>query len=140
MVRTLKDRLRHTLLFEMIALAIVAVGGSWLLNRPVGTIGTLGLMFSALAMGWNFVFNWLFDLWDGKYRAFAHRGFVVRAVHATLFELGMVVAGVFLVAWWLDISYWHAFIIDIGFSAFFLFYAYAFNWTYDQFFPIPRAA
>jgi len=139
-VRSFKDRIRHTLLFEIIALGIVAIGGSWIIGRSVETIGALGLMFSALAMGWNMLFNWLFDLWDFKYRASAKRGFVIRAIHASLFELGMAIAGVFLVAWWLSISYWQAFVIDIGFSIFFLFYAYGFNWAYDQIYPIPSNA
>ncbi len=139
-MRTFRDRIRHTILFEVIALGIVVVGGSWILERPVEIIGALSLMFSALAMGWNILFNWLFDLWDQKCRSSAKRGFVIRAVHASLFELGIVVAGIFLVAWWLSISYWDAFIIDIGFSVFFLFYAFGFNWTYDHVFPVPKEA
>lgn len=139
-MRTFKDRIRHTLLFEVIALSIVVVSASWVLGRPMEVIGVMSLMFSALAMGWNLLYNWLFDLWDRKYRASARRGFAIRAAHASLFELGMVIAGIFLVSWWLNISYWHAFIIDIGFSAFFLFYAYGFNWVYDCVFPVPDGA
>ncbi|MBL4693279.1 MAG: PACE efflux transporter [Magnetovibrio sp.] len=139
-MRTLRDRIRHTLLFEVIALGVGVVGGSWILGRPVEIIGALSLMFSGLAMGWNMLFNWLFDLWDQKYRGSAKRGFVIRAAHASLFELGMVIPGIFLVAWWLSISYWQAFIIDIGFSALFLFYAYGFNWAYDHVFPVPKEA
>lgn len=139
-MRTFRDRIRHTILFEVIVLGIVVVGGSWILSRPVEIIGALSLMFSALAMGWNLLFNWLFDLWDQKYRNSAKRGFVIRSVHALLFELGMVTAGIFLVAWWLVISYWDAFIIDIGFSVFFLFYAFGFNWAYDYVFPVPKEA
>lgn len=139
-MRTLKDRIRHTLLFELIALGVVVIAGSWIIGRPVEVIGALSLMFSALAMGWNLLFNWLFDLWDRKYRASAKRGFAVRATHASLFELGMVIVGIFLVAWWLNITYWQAFIIDLGFSAFFLLYAYGFNWAYDHIYPVPKAA
>jgi uncharacterized membrane protein len=137
-MRTFKDRIRHTLLFEIIALGIVVVGGSWIIGRPVEIIGALSLMFSALVMVWNMLFNWVFDHWNRKYRASAKRGFFIRAVHASLFELGIVIAGVFLVAWWLSVSYWEAFIINIGFSAFFLLYAYGFNWTYDYVFPVPE--
>jgi uncharacterized membrane protein len=139
-MRTFRDRIRHTILFEIIALAFVVVGGSWIIGRPMEIIGALSLMFSALAMGWNLLFNWLFDIWDRKYRAFAKRGFVVRAIHASLFELSMVIAGLFLVSWWLGVTYWEAFIIDVGFSAFFLLYAYGFNWAYDTIFPVPREA
>ena len=136
-MRTLPDRLRHTILFEIIALGIVAVAGSWIVGRSVEVMGALSLMFSALAMAWNLLYNWLFDLWDRKYRDFAKRGFVIRAVHAVLFELGILIAGIFLVAWWLEVSYWQALLIDVGFSAFFLVYAYVYNWSYDQIFPPP---
>lgn len=136
-MRTFPDRIRHTILFEIIALGIVAVGGSWILGRPVEQIGAMGLMFSVLAMGWNLSFNWMFDLWDRKYRQSRKRGFAIRAVHASLFELGMLIAGMFLVAWWLEITYWQALVIDVGFSVFFLIYAFGFNWTYDLVFPPP---
>lgn len=139
-MRTLKDRIRHTLLFEAIAIGLVVAAGSWALDRPAHVMGALSMMFGVLAMSWNLLFNWMFDLWDRKYRGSAHRGFTVRAVHAVLFELVIVIAGVFLVSWWLDISYWDAFIIDLGFSIFFLVYAYCYNWTYDQVFPVPAQA
>ena len=137
-MRTFKDRIRHTVLFEFLALGIAAFGGAWILDRPVETIGALSLMFSLLAMGWNLAFNWLFDHWDQRYRNAAARGVLLRMVHASLFELGMVIAGIFLTAWWLGISYWEALIIDIGFSAFFLVYAFCFNWLYEVIFPIPK--
>lgn len=139
-MRTLKDRIRHTFLFEFIALIIVVVLGSKIIDKPMEMVGALGLMFSMLAMGWNLLFNWLFDHWDKKYRASAKRGFILRIVHAVLFELVLLVAGVFLISWWLDMPYWQALILDIGFSVFFLVYAFGFNWTYDLVFPVPKEA
>ncbi len=139
-MRSLPDRLRHTLIFEAIALFLVAVPGGWLLDRPMEVMGALSLMFSVLAMGWNFSYNWMFDLWDRKYRGMAKRGFRIRIVHAVLFEAGLVIAGLFLIAWWLDLSYWDAFLLDISLSAFFLVYAFCYNWAYDTVFPVPRAA
>lgn len=139
-MRTLPDRLRHTLIFEAIALFLVAVPGGWLLDRPMEIMGALSLMFSALAMGWNLAFNWMFDLWDRKYRGMAKRGVRIRVVHAVLFEAGLVTAGLFLIAWWLDMTYWDAFLLDISLSAFFLVYAFCYNWAYDIVFPVPRPA
>jgi len=136
-MRTLADRIRHTLMFEAIALFLVAVVGSWITGRSVETVGMLGLMFSGLAMFWNFTFNWLFDLWDMKYRNAAPRGVKIRIIHAVLFELALLIAGIFLVSWWLDTTYWYAFVLDIGMSSFFLVYAFSFNWSYDKIFPIP---
>ena len=52
-------------------------------------------------------------------------------MHALLFEGGLVVLLVPLVAWWLEVSYWQAFLLDIGFFLFFLPYTFVFNWLYD---------
>ena len=65
-MRSLGDRIRHTILFEIIALAIVASFGSWIIGRSVVDVGILGIMFSVMVMGWNFLFNWMFDLWDDE--------------------------------------------------------------------------
>ena len=120
------------------ALFLVAVLGGWILDRPMEMMGALSLMFGVIAMGWNLVFNYGFDLWDRKYRGMVKRGFGIRAVHAVLFEAGLVTAGLFLIAWWLDMSYRAAFLLDISLSAFFLVYAFCYNWAYDVVFPVPR--
>lgn len=137
-MRTFRDRLRHTLIFEAIALFLVAIPGGLILDRPIELMGALSLMFSVLAMAWNLVFNWGFDLWDCRHRAMAKRGFGIRAVHAVLFEAGLLFAGLFLIAWWLGMSYRDAFLLDISLSAFFVVYAFAYNWGYDLVFPVPR--
>jgi uncharacterized membrane protein len=116
----------------------VAIPGGFILDRPIELMGALSLMFSVLAMAWNLVFNWGFDLWDRRYRAMAKRGFGIRAVHAVLFEAGLLFAGLFLIAWWLGMSYRDAFLLDISLSAFFVVYAFAYNWGYDMVFPVPR--
>ena len=138
-MRSLGDRIRHTILFEMIALAIVALAGSWVIGRSVVDVGVLGIMFSVMVMGWNFLFNWLFDQWDRRYRHSAKRGVGLRVGHAVLFELGILIAGVFLVAWWFDMTLLQALVLDIGFAAFFVAYAFGFNWLYDIVFPIANS-
>ena len=137
-MRSWPDRLRHTLFFEATAVVLVAVFGGLILGRPMESMGALGLMFSALAMVWNLIFNYLFDLWDRRYRGMARRGVTIRAVHAALFELGLLIAGIFLIAWWLDMNYLNAFLLDISMSAFFVVYTFSYNWAYDVIFPVRR--
>jgi len=137
-MRTIKDRLRHTITFELIALGILMTAGSWITGHDMASIGAFGLMMSLIAMAWNLLFNWLFDIWDLQYRDMAPRGALIRVLHATLFEAVLLIVGLFLAAWWLELSYWDAFMLDIGISVFFLVYAYIFNWTYDIIFPISR--
>ncbi|WP_309678425.1 multidrug/biocide efflux PACE transporter [Polaromonas sp.] len=128
--KSVKERFFHALGFELLAIAICAPLGAWLLGHSLAHIGLLTLMISLLAMSWNMVFNALFD------RAQRHIGFErnlwARALHATLFEIGLLLSVVPLAAWWLGISLWQAFVLDLGIVLFFLPYTFVFNWTYDH--------
>ena len=42
-----------------------------------------------------------------------------------------VALGVPLIAWWLKIDLWEAFLLDIGVLLFFLPYTYLYHWGYD---------
>lgn len=139
-MRTLKDRIRHTVMFEGIALTLLAVFGAWITGHAPTELGVLGLMMSLIAMSWNLVYNWMFDQWDNRVRDMAPRGVGLRIVHALLFEGGLLIVGLFVIAWWLSMTYWDAFMLDIGLSVFFLAYAFVFNWAYDVVFPVPRRA
>jgi uncharacterized membrane protein len=48
-----------------------------------------------------------------------------------LLALGWNVMGVPLIAWWLSVSLWQAFLLDIGVLLFFLPYTYVYHWGYD---------
>ncbi|MCP8467325.1 multidrug/biocide efflux PACE transporter [Pseudomonas sp. ZM23] len=141
--KSLKERLFHALLFEIIAVAICAPTLAWLMDRPLGHMGALTLMFSAIATLWNMLFNAGFD--RAQRRMGFSRTLPVRVLHASLFELGLIFLLVPLAAWWLSVSLLEAFILDIGLILFFLPYAIVFNWSYDVlrarwFEPAPAAA
>lgn len=141
--KSLKERLFHALLFEIIAVAICAPTLAWLMDRPLGHMGALTLMFSAIATLWNMLFNAGFD--RAQQRMGFSRTLPVRVLHASLFELGLIFLLVPLAAWWLSVSLLEAFILDIGLILFFLPYAIVFNWSYDVlrarwFEPAPAAA
>jgi uncharacterized membrane protein len=100
-----------------------------LLDRPLSHVGLLAILLSTTAMGWNVVYNLIFDrLWPV---ARVPRTLGIRALHALGFEGGLILAGVPLAAWLLNISLTQAFLLDIGFFLFFLPYAFAYNWAYD---------
>ncbi len=128
--KSVRERFLHALVFELLAIALCAPLGAWLLGYSLAHMGALTLMISLLAMSWNMLFNALFD------RAQRRMGFArtlwARALHATLFEIGLLLSVVPLAAWWLDISLWAAFVLDIGIVLFFLPYTFAFNWAYDH--------
>jgi uncharacterized membrane protein len=128
--RSLKERVVHALVFELLALSICTPLLSWLMDSPVGHMGVMTLVFSLIAMFWNMFFNLLFDAVQ-RCMGF-YRGFWVRVVHALLFELGLTVILVPIAAWWLSISLLAALLLDIGLSLFFLPYTLGFNWLYDS--------
>lgn len=129
--KSVKERFFHALGFEILAIAICAPLGAWLLGYSLAHIGLLTLMISLMAMLWNMIFNALFD--RAQRRMGFRRSVVARVVHALLFEVGLILAVVPLAAWWLDIGLWEAFVLDIGIVLFFLPYTFAFNWCYDYF-------
>jgi uncharacterized membrane protein len=52
-------------------------------------------------------------------------------LHALMFEGGLIIVAVPLIAAWLNISLVQAFILDIGVLLFFLPYTYVYHWGYD---------
>lgn len=128
--KSIKERFLHSLAFEVLAIAICAPLGAWLLGYSLAHIGLLTLMISLLAMSWNMAFNALFD--RAQRRIGFKRTLMARGVHALMFEVGLLLAVVPLAAWWLGIGLWEAFVLDIGIALFFLPYTFVFNWTYDH--------
>lgn len=128
--RSFIERIGHAVGFEVIALLVCTPIAAWLLHRPLSHVGLLAILLSTTAMGWNVVYNFGFDrLWPVVR---VPRTLGVRALHALGFEGGLVLAGVPLAAWLLNISLVEAFLLDIGFFLFFLPYAFVYNWAYDS--------
>ncbi len=138
-MRTQADRLRHTILFEVLGLITCTPLASWILDRDMVKIGTMSIFISITAMACNYVFNLAFDHLLVKLgRPVHHRPVRLRIIHAVSFEASLLLITIPFVAWWLEMSLWHAFITDIGFALFFLVYAYIYNWAYDRIFPMPE--
>lgn len=135
-MRTLADRIRHTMIFELMAITLTTFVGGWITGLEMAEIGMLGVFFSLLAMTWNLIFNYLFDLWNHKYRGARAKTVILRVVHASIFEGVLFVVGIFLTMWWLEVGFLYAIVLDAGLSLFFLVYAFLFNWGYDIVFPI----
>ncbi len=92
-----------------------------------------------LAMVWNAIYNWLFDLaLLALGRSLSDRPPGLRVIHTILFELGILIMTLPVVAWWMQISLQQAFLLDTGFMIFYLVYGYVYNWCYDRIFPIPE--
>ena len=138
-MRTTFDRIRHAISCEVIALAIVIPAGAVLFDKPITDIGMVSLISATIATAWNYLYNLIFDHAMLRLRGGVHKTLGVRIVHALLFEGGLLVVLLPFIAWYLAISLVQAFVMDVSFAAFYLVYAFVFNWAYDQVFPVPSS-
>jgi len=136
-MRNTADRIRHALSFEVLALLIVTPLASWIFGFAMLDIGVLALAASTLATLWNYVYNLIFDRAMLRLLGRVQKALRDRVVHAVLFELGLLIVLIPIIAWYLSIGLWQAFVMDASFSLFYLVYAFVFNWAYDVIFPIP---
>lgn len=128
--RSITERIIHALLFEILAIGISAPLAAWLTGKSVLSMGLLTMVIATMAILWNMAYGWMFDTLQGRYGF--DRNFYIRVLHACGFELGLIIAAVPFVAWWLDVTLWHALVVDIGLVLFYLPYTFFFNLAYDK--------
>ena len=127
--KSITERIFQAIGFELLAILICTPLLAWIMQKPMLEMGAVTVLIALLALGWNVVFNRFFDRLLERMNV-AHNAWV-RVVHALLFEGGLIVMGVPLIAWWLSVSLWQAFLLDIGVLLFFLPYTYVYHWAYD---------
>ncbi|AZE68802.1 Uncharacterized membrane protein [Pseudomonas synxantha] len=127
--KSITERVFQALGFEGLALLICTPLLMWVTGRPALEMGAVTLGISLLALSWNVIFNSLFDRL--KTRLQLVNGGWTRVLHALLFEGGLILMAVPLIAALMKISLLEAFILDIGVLLFFLPYTYVYHWGYD---------
>lgn len=135
----LKRRIVYVTAYEGIAILTTTAAMAALLGVGPAHAGSASVMASAVAIAWNLAFTWLFEAWEAR-QATGGRGLLRRVAHAVGFEGGLLFFLVPLMAWWLGISLVEAFVLDLGFLAFFLVYTFAFNLGFDRVFGLPASA
>ena len=138
-MRTTLDRIRHAILFELVGLVLMIGGGSILTGFDAHSLGVIGIVASLVATVWNYVYNLMFDRAMLRLRGSVIKTHPLRALHALLFEGGLLVLLLPFVAWMLGVSLWQAFLFDLAIAIFYIVYGYAYNWAYDRVFPMPEA-
>ena len=137
-MRKTADRIRHAISFELIGLLIITPLGALVLGLPLTDIGVVTLVSATIATLWNYAYNLLFDHALLRLTGRLAKTLWTRVIHAVVFEAGLLAILMPFIAWYLQVSLMQAFLLDLSFSAFYLVYAFAFNWAYDWMFPIPE--
>jgi uncharacterized membrane protein len=135
--RSGKDRLRYTLSFEVTLMMVLIPTGAFFFDKGLTEIGILGLVLSLKAMLVNLIYNWAFDHIDARAgRVSSDRKTLGRILHASGFELTLLITSLPIYMWWLGLSLTQAFLTDLVVTSFVVFYTYLFTLAYDRVFPV----
>lgn len=134
----IKRKLVYVTIYELIAVGVVTVTLA-LLGHSVLNAGVASIITSVVAVSWNLVWNSLFERWESRQQR-RERTIKRRVSHALGFELGLLAILVPVMAWWLDISLYHAFVLDLGLLVFFVVYTFVFTMAFDKLFGLPASA
>jgi uncharacterized membrane protein len=137
-MRTTADRIRHAISFEVIGIIIATPLAAFAFHLPGGDSAVIVVASATVAMLWNYVYNLGFDHAMQRLTGGTAKTTRIRVAHAVLFELGLLMIMLPLVAWYLQIPIWQALVMDIALALFYMGYAFVFNWAYDRVFPLPE--
>ena len=124
------ERVFHSVLFEVLAVALSIVGLTIFTDHDVNTLSGTMIVVATIAMMWNYCFNRIFDRYFTGEKS--KRSFKLRVFHVVLFEAGLLVATIPVMAYLLNVGIWQAFLMDIGVTIFITIYAFVFNLIYDH--------
>ena len=132
-------RVLQALLYEAIAVAVVAPVLTLVFDEPPLSSMLLTLAMSAIATAWNVGFNSVFEWWEA-HQAFKGRSWRRRVAHGVGFEVGLSLLLIPLMSVWMGIGLWEALLADAGMLLFFLCYTVVFTWVFDRVFGLPQSA
>ena len=124
------ERVFHAVLFEVLAVSLSIVLLMTFTDHQVGALSGTMIIIATIAMAWNFVFNWIFDKFFPGDKT--QRTITMRVFHVILFELGLLVLTIPVIAVILGVSLYQALVMDIGVTIFITLYAFVFNFIYDH--------
>ncbi|NCJ13042.1 PACE efflux transporter [Serratia marcescens] len=134
-----KRKLVYVTAYEIIGMAISALGLALLSGHAPSRTGPLAVVITTIAVSWNFIYNYLFEWWESR-QASRTRTLKRRILHAVGFQLTLVVYLIPLIAWWMGITLWQALLLDMALIVIIPCYTFLFNWAFDKLFGLPASA
>ncbi|BEO84410.1 PACE efflux transporter [Serratia marcescens] len=134
-----KRKLVYVTAYEIIGMAISALGLALLSGHAPSTTGPLAVVITTIAVSWNFIYNYVFEWWESR-QASRARTLKRRILHAVGFQLTLVVYLIPLIAWWMGITLWQALLLDMALIVIIPCYTFVFNWAFDKLFGLPASA
>ncbi len=139
-IRSGTDRVRYTIVFELLLIGMLAPLGAIVLEKQIVDVGALAILLALKAMLFGLIYNWFFDRWDARAgRVPTQRTFIRRILHAAGFECGLVLTSLPLVMWWLGLTILQALAMDFAVTLIVVIYTFAYSWSYDRLCPVPQS-
>ena len=132
-------KLVYVTAYEIIGMAISALGLALLSGHAPSSTGPLAVVITTIAVSWNFIYNSLFEWWESRQLS-RTRTLKRRILHAVGFQLTLVVYLIPLIAWWMGITLWQALLLDMALIVIIPCYTFLFNWAFDKLFGLPASA
>lgn len=133
----LKRRVTQAISYEIILLSLFILIVTLVFKQAIMDSAVLGMSLTILALLWNMFFNYGFEKWEAL-KGWYTRGLKQRLLHALGFESGLLILGVPVIAYFLEISLLEAIIADIGFTVVIMVYTFIFQWAFDRLFGEPE--
>ncbi|CAK3089864.1 putative membrane protein [Vibrio crassostreae] len=124
------ERVFHSVLFEVLAVTLSIIGLAIFTEHDVNALSGTMIVVATIAMIWNYCFNRIFDRYFTGEKS--QRSLKLRIFHVVLFEAGLLIATIPVMAFLLNVGIWQAFLMDIGVTIFITIYAFVFNLIYDH--------
>lgn len=124
------ERIFQAVLFEVIALSLSILGLVIFTDHDIASLSGTMIVVASIAMIWNYCFNYVFDRYASGEKT--QRSFSFRIMHVTLFEAGLLIFTIPVMAYILKVNLWDAFLMDLGVTIFITIYAFVFNLSYDH--------
>ena len=134
-----RRKIAYAVSFETLGTLVASVY-LWLVSEAsAGSSLALSVLTATIALSWSYVFNTGFEAWEAR-QPVKGRSLKRRTVHALMFEGGLVLICIPVMAWWLQVGYLEALVYEAGLIALFIAYTYAFTWSFDRIFGLPASA
>ena len=135
----IKRRLVYVTIFEIVAIISSTLILMWLSGGDAVQSLPVAVIVSAAAVIWNFVFNTLFEAWERR-RGNPERTFIIRSIHALIFEGGLFLLCLPLYMFWYGVGLYEAVVMESALLLFFLIYTFLFTLVFDKVFTLPYQA
>lgn len=134
-----RRKIIYAVSFETLG-TLLATGALMLMSdADAGSSLVLSVLTATIALSWSFVFNTVFEAWEAR-QPVKGRSLRRRTMHALLFEGGLVLICIPVMAWWLQVGYLEALVYEAGLIVLFIVYTYVFTWGFDRIFGLPASA